>query len=385
MSEQRDAANTLFRLLDGQPVDSASLDRASRWFEALDTPLDRRSFRAYAEALRRPLPADSPLAPLAPRWRRVWRQGAGFSAADADAFLQDYLSHLDPNLLFRAPITAGYARWHRADLKRGFAYGSQSEQGWSMLCCEGGGASLRAAGRSLALRPDTVLLVAPGALYHLQPLAGANEWRYDWVVFQPDSRWRDWLRWPEFSSQISALRIHGNHAGKIRGLFHELEHCLHAEDALREELSHNLLEQLILRCRACLPAGYQSQRDARIERAREFIQAHYTHPFSLDDVAQAASLSPSRLSGLFREQCGLSVLGYRDELRMAHAARLLHDSALGIADIGAEVGYPDPAYFSRTFSRHVGMSPRRYQQGESQQGEGQQGEGQQDKSGVNSS
>ncbi|GAB3279361.1 helix-turn-helix domain-containing protein [Parahaliea aestuarii] len=363
MKHERDAANALFRLLDGRPVAAAQLDSAGHWFETLDTPLDRRSIKYYVEALQRPLPAASPLAVVAPRWRQAWCEEAGFSAEDAAGFLQDYLSNLDPNLLFRAPITAGYARWRSAELKRGFAYGSESEQGWSMLCCEGGGASLRAAGRSLALKPDMVVLVAPGALYNLQPLAGENEWRYDWVVFQPDSRWRDWLRWPEFSSQVSVLHINGAATARIRTLFRDLEHCLHSEDALREELSHNLLEQLILRCRACLPPGYQSQRDARIERAREFIRTHYIEAFSLEDVAQAASLSPSRLSGLFREQCGLSVLGYRDELRMAHAARLLHDSALGIADIGAEVGYPDPAYFSRTFSRHVGVSPRAYQQG----------------------
>ena len=71
-------------------------------------------------------------------------------------------------------------------------------------------------------------------------------------------------------------------------------------------------------------------------------------------MAQAASLSGSRLAGLFRAQCGLSVLGYRDELRMTRAAQLLHDSALSIAEVGAAVGYPDPAYFSRTFSRHSG-------------------------------
>ena len=74
---------------------------------------------------------------------------------------------------------------------------------------------------------------------------------------------------------------------------------------------------------------------------------------------RAANLSPSRLVGLFQEQCGLSVPGYRD-MRMGHAARLLNNSALDIAEIGTEVGYPDPAYFSRTSSRHVGMSSRKY-------------------------
>ena len=360
MSRQQDAADTLFRLLDGQPLAPGALEAASRWFEALDTPLDRRSFAAYTEALQRPLPASSPLASLAPRWRASWRARGRFADGDAAAFLQDYLRHLDPNLLFRAPITAGYARWSHAQLRAGFSYGSRSEQGWSLLYCEHGGASLRASGRDLILQPGLVLLVAPGALYNLQPHAGSREWRYHWVVFQPDSRWREWLHWPEFASQISHLLIPNSHRAKLSTVFTDLATSLHSEAPLVAELSHNLLEQLILRCRACLPQGYQYQRDPRIERAREYISTHYTRAFTLEDVAGAANLSPSRLAGLFREQCGLSVLGYRDELRMSHAARLLNDSALGIAGIGAAVGYPDPAYFSRTFSRHVGISPRNY-------------------------
>ena len=181
------------------------------------------------------------------------------------------------------------------------------------------------------------------------------------MVFQPDSRWREWLHWPEFASQISRLVIPDSERGKISALFTDLATSLHSEAPLVAELSHNLLEQLILRCRASLPKVYRYQRDPRIERAREFINSHYTRVFTLVDVARAANLSPSRLAGLFKEQCGLSVLGYRDELRMSHAARLLNDSAMGIAEIGGEVGYPDPAYFSRTFSRHLGVSPRNYQ------------------------
>lgn len=361
MSEQRDAADTIFRLLDGQPLQPTALAEAGNWFEALDTPFDRRSFNAYTDALQRPLPASSPLAGLAPKWRKTWRVQEQFSESEAADFLQDYLSHLDPNLLFRAPITAGYARWNYRQLQAGFSYGSRSEQGWSLLYCEAGGASLRASGRDLPLEPGLALLVAPGALYSLQPHARNREWRYHWVVFQPDSRWREWLHWPEFASHISRLVIPEPERERIAALFAELTSSLHSDTPLVAELSHNLLEQMILRCRASLPPGYQHQRDPRIERAREFITTHYNQAFNLEDVASAANLSASRLAGLFREQCGLSVLGYRDELRMSHAARLLNDSALGIAEIGAQVGYPDPAYFSRTFSRHVGVSPRSYQ------------------------
>lgn len=361
MSHLRDTANTLYALLARQPIDSGSLARAAAWFERLDTPIDERSFIAYAKTLQRSLPADSPLAGLVPRWRKAWRSGSGFSATQARAFLQDYTAKLDPNLLFQAPITTGYAQWDRQRLQEGFAYASENQHSWSLLYCDRGGARLRAGGRDLAIRPGQALLIGPGALYTLQPLRKRDHWGYFWAVFRPDPRWREWLNWPRFAGRISELALTRQTQAQAVALFEELAHCLRADEPLRDELAHNLLEQLILRCRAELPASRDPGRDPRIERARTFIEAHYNEPFTLQAVARAANLSPSRLASLFRAQCGLSVLGYRDELRMAQAARLLRSENLGIAAIGAAVGYADPAYFSRTFSRHLGVAPREYQ------------------------
>jgi AraC family transcriptional regulator of arabinose operon len=361
MSLERDAANLVYRVLAGRPVSAGHLARAGTWFAQLDTPLDARSFSSYIQTLQRGLPADSPLAALLPRWRGKWRGEDGFGAGNAGAFLQDYIAHLDPNLLFRAPITAGYALWDSARLDRGFAYASLSEQAWSLLYIDRGGARLRSGGRDLALAPGQVLLVAPGALYALQPQAGHPEWGYYWAVFHADSRWREWLRWSRYASQVNQLALPAPARDALAAAFAELVRCLQGEDALRPELSHNLLEQIILRCRACLPDRQQPLRDARIQRARDFIEAHYREGFSLAAVANAASLSASRLAGLFRQHCGTSVLAYRDELRMLEAARLLRERRLDVAAVGNAVGYPDPAYFSRTFSRHVGVSPSAYQ------------------------
>ncbi len=361
MSHKRDTANVLYDILAGRAVDPPRLERASAWFEQLATPIDRRSFMAYVQALQRELPAGSPLAELVPKWGITWAVGGGFSETEANAFLQDYLACLDPNLLFRAPITVGYAQWDQARLQTGFSYASQSEQSWSLLYCDLGGARLWGGGRDLPVQSGQVLLVAAGALYTLQALPGFKEWGYFWTVFHPDSRWRDWLNWPRFATNVSHLSVPPTVQAEVASAFGELERCLQSEQAMRAELARNLLEQLILRCRACLPENFRPNRDSRIERARHFIELHCYETFSLGEVADAANMSASRLAGLFREQCGLSVLGYRDELRMVQAAQLLRNRALGIAEIGASVGYPDPAYFSRTFSHHVGVSPREYQ------------------------
>ena len=45
-------------------------------------------------------------------------------------------------------------------------------------------------------------------------------------------------------------------------------------------------------------------------------------------------------------------------LRMAKATELLKMTSLSIAEVGAEVGYPDQLHFSRAFKNVYGVSPR---------------------------
>ncbi len=360
MSHLRDTAETLYAILDRRPVTPERLARAAAWFEGLDTPIDQRSFTSYARTLQRSPPEHGPLAELAPKWRAAWRSGKGFSEVAAQAFLQDYTASLDPNLLFQAPITTGYAQWGTKQLREGFAYASDTQQSWSLLYCDRGAARLRAGGRDMSILPGQVLLIGPGALYSLAPLDECDHWGYYWTVFHPDPRWREGLHWPRFATQISQLAPATAVAQQLEVLFSELADCLRSDSPVRTELAHNLLEQILLRCRGELPEAFQAVRDARVERARAYIEAHYGEAFDLDAVAAAANLSVSRLASLFRAQCGLSVLGYRDELRMAQAARLLRAGQQDIAAVGAAVGYADPAYFSRTFSRYLGVSPREY-------------------------
>lgn len=81
---------------------------------------------------------------------------------------------------------------------------------------------------------------------------------------------------------------------------------------------------------------------------------------SLAQLARQAGVSASHLSALFRTQAGYPPMDYFSRLKIQHACRLLDTTARRIKDIGAEVGYPDPYYFSRLFSEVMGISPRAY-------------------------
>ena len=67
----------------------------------------------------------------------------------------------------------------------------------------------------------------------------------------------------------------------------------------------------------------------------------------------------SRLNTLFREHTGLSPTEWLIRYRINQAKPLLR-KGLSIHEAAARVGFPDPAFFSRTFNQLTGSSPRKW-------------------------
>lgn len=51
-----------------------------------------------------------------------------------------------------------------------------------------------------------------------------------------------------------------------------------------------------------------------------------------------------------------------DDVCFETACRLLGDPGRSVAEISSELGYSDPAHFTRAFIRRSGMTPRAYRQ-----------------------
>jgi AraC-like DNA-binding protein len=90
------------------------------------------------------------------------------------------------------------------------------------------------------------------------------------------------------------------------------------------------------------------------------FEAALSHPWTLDTLAALTNLNPAYLSRLFKHHTGLSPLAYLARLRAEQAALLLTDSTLPTSRVGAAVGWPDPTYFARRFRTLVGLTPSEY-------------------------
>ncbi|MFA9558308.1 helix-turn-helix domain-containing protein [Evansella sp. AB-rgal1] len=81
---------------------------------------------------------------------------------------------------------------------------------------------------------------------------------------------------------------------------------------------------------------------------------------TLDELAFQANVSKSHYLHLFKETTGYSPIDYFNRLKIQHASQLLDLSMLSIKEISMRVGFKDPYYFSRLFSKVMGLSPREY-------------------------
>lgn len=95
-----------------------------------------------------------------------------------------------------------------------------------------------------------------------------------------------------------------------------------------------------------------------IRDAQRYISQHYAEAISLQDVADHVHMNPTYFSTLFKKKQGVGFNEYLVHYRLEIAKRLLADPSLSIASVGSRVGYGDAAYFSKLFTKMVGIRPK---------------------------
>lgn len=98
-----------------------------------------------------------------------------------------------------------------------------------------------------------------------------------------------------------------------------------------------------------------------IAAAKKEIENHYmTEEISLNTVANSVGMSPSYFSSIFSKEAGKTFVEYLTEVRIEKAKEFLMCSSMKTSEIGYEVGYKDPHYFSYIFKKVQGCSPKEY-------------------------
>lgn len=112
------------------------------------------------------------------------------------------------------------------------------------------------------------------------------------------------------------------------------------------------------------PLAPASPAAGAITQSVQFMREHLAHSFTVPALAAQAGLSASHYGALFREQVGRPPIVFFNFLKMQYACQQLADSSLRIKEIAHHLGFGDVYYFSRVFTKVMGVSPRQFRQGD---------------------
>ncbi|MDF2938682.1 MAG: transcriptional regulator [Paenibacillaceae bacterium] len=98
-----------------------------------------------------------------------------------------------------------------------------------------------------------------------------------------------------------------------------------------------------------------------VEEAVAYTRANYgDNELSINKVCGQLHISAGYFSSIFKKETRTTFVAYLLHLRMEAAMELLRTTDLRAMEIAEKVGYAEPNYFSFSFKKHVGMSPKEY-------------------------
>lgn len=130
------------------------------------------------------------------------------------------------------------------------------------------------------------------------------------------------------------------------------------------ELARTVAQKLVVYHRR---AGGQSQHSAllemdaksdRIQSALEYARRNLRAPLTVEELAEAAHLSPRQFSRAFRAETGQSPAKAVENLRVEAARVMIEQSRHTIDEVAAETGFVDPERMRRAFLRAFGQPPQ---------------------------
>ncbi|MBD3922304.1 helix-turn-helix domain-containing protein [Paenibacillus sp. PR3] len=93
-----------------------------------------------------------------------------------------------------------------------------------------------------------------------------------------------------------------------------------------------------------------------------YIEDHYLETLSLEEIASYSGISVRHLNRVFQAYYQTTPFSYIQRLRLEHACSLLKQSSLSIMEVSLASGFNDSNYFTRQFTKVMGLSPKKYRQ-----------------------
>lgn len=92
----------------------------------------------------------------------------------------------------------------------------------------------------------------------------------------------------------------------------------------------------------------------------DILDNKYIERPTIDELAQFANMSPTKLKSTFKKVYGTSISQYSIQVKLRHSLILLSNNEGNIEDIALAIGYKNASKFSQVFYKNFGIYPKDY-------------------------
>lgn len=97
-----------------------------------------------------------------------------------------------------------------------------------------------------------------------------------------------------------------------------------------------------------------------VRHAVQYFNENFPAQINIEDYAKSQNMSVCWFIRSFRQYTGMTPMQYITSVRISKAKDLLENTDYNIGEIASVVGYENPLYFSRIFTKTAGCSPSLY-------------------------
>lgn len=219
-----------------------------------------------------------------------------------------------------------------------------------------------------SLKADTILFVPPGLKHRmyidrsvggLYILFNEEFIQYNRVNIQPLKNYRLFNN-PDFKSLIT---VGDGNKEKLSNITNLIHNELQNRDEYSQEIVLNLLHLFLLESRRIFDQQNQAPReqaedtpDTTIIRFKQLIEENFAREKNVSPYAEMLNMNPSCLNELSKRVTGITAGELIRNRVIEETKKLLYSSRMSGKEIAYELGFDDPAYFSRFFKKYTGMT-----------------------------
>lgn len=203
-------------------------------------------------------------------------------------------------------------------------------------------------------------ILLPAGKPHEYSADDNNPWTIYWVHFTgSNSENFVTMMMQKMGSPVFSVSFHEKRIHLFEEIYSSLEKGYGMDNICYASLG---LQYFLASC--CFDSQYnhlaKKEKNDSIERCISYMQKNIGRTLTLNEIADAVSLSPSHITTLFKKKTGFTLIEYFNHLKTQKACQYLLFTDLRVNEIAFRLGIEDPYYFTRMFTKIIGISPVKY-------------------------